>query len=291
MADTLAAPAPAKVNLTLEVLGPRPDGYHELRSVIQTLALSDTVTLRFGAATSAVEVSGPYAAGTPTSEDNLAWHAAMALARRARRPLEGLSIAIDKQIPPAAGLGGGASDAATTLRLLQRYWTGVSDDHVLAAANDVGSDEAALALGGTILVRGRGDLVSPLPPLPEHGVVLFLSAAGGERKTARMFARLAGTPPGDGAVTDALARRLPCCISSADVSNRFDAVARDAFPDLAVLWEDLERRIGEPLHLAGAGPALFWIGEPGRAPAVAARAEGSPATVVVTSTATSLWLR
>ena len=291
MVDTLTAPAPAKVNLTFEVLGARPDGYHELRSVIQTLALADTVTLRFGSESPAIALSGPYAAGTPSGQDNLAWRAAVALARRTGRTLEGLSLAIDKQIPPAGGLGGGASDGAATLRLLQRCWPGVSDNHVLAAANEVGSDEAALALGGTVLARGRGDLVSPLLLLPAHGVVLFLSAADGEGKTARMFARLAGLPPDDGAPTDALVRRLPGRISSADVYNRFDSVARDAFPGLAVLWDDLERRIGEPVHLAGAGPTLFWIGEPARAATVAARARASAATVVVTSTATSLWLR
>lgn len=289
MADVLSAPAPAKVNLTLEVLGPRPDGYHEIRTVIQTLALADTVTLRFGEGAPRVDVCGPFADGTPADEENLAWRAAVALARRAGRSLEGMSIVIEKRIPPAGGLGGGASDAATTLRLLQRRWPDASDNHVLAAANEVGSDEAALVLGGTVHAGGRGDLVTPLPPLPPRGVVLFLSGYGTGGKTARMFARLAGSSYDDGSATDALLSRLPCAVSARDVYNRFDAIARTSSPALSSLWDGLERCIGEPVHLAGAGPTLFWIGELERVPAVAARAAAFGATVVTTSTAPSPW--
>lgn len=290
MAESLSAPAPAKINLSLEVLGLRDDGYHELRTVVQTIALADVVTVRFAVGGPRVVVTGPYACATPTAEDNLAWRAAAALAGRLGRTLDGLSIAIEKRIPPAGGLGGGASDAATVLRLLQRHWPGVMDEDIIAAANEVGSDEAALALGGTVLARGRGDIVTPLPPLPPHGVVLFLSESDGHGKTTRMFARLAGSSHDDGSRTEALVQRLPARLSSRDVYNRFDEAARTAFPGLDGLWHDIERRIGEPVHLAGAGPALFWIGHPSQAAAIAAKAAGCAATVVATAIAPSPWM-
>src|SRR5688572_15340241 len=122
MPAELTAPAPAKVNLVLEVLGKRDDGFHEIDTVLQTLELADVVTLSVGGPPGIV-VSGPYADGTPADESNLAWRAAEALARRTGRPLAGrLRMSLEKRIPPAGGLGGGASDAATVLRLLQRTW-------------------------------------------------------------------------------------------------------------------------------------------------------------------------
>ena len=133
-AITAPAPAPAKINLILEILGKRPDGYHEMRTVLQTLQLSDTVTIT-GRASNAtwVTASGPFASGTPLDGTNLAWRAAEELARRMGHSLDGIAIHLEKRIPPAGGLGGGASDAATVLRLLQRIWPGVSERHVAAA--------------------------------------------------------------------------------------------------------------------------------------------------------------
>lgn len=291
MPEELSAPAPAKVNLTLEVGGARPDGYHELASVLQTLALADEVTLR-PAPAPAIEVTGPFAAGTPVDAGNLARRAVDALAAVLGREPEPFHIRIVKRIPAAGGLGGGASDAATVLRLLARRWPAAGKDALAAAAAAVGSDEPFLLAGGTALVEGRGERVTPLPDLPEHGVVLFIPPDTLPNKTATLFAALdRDSRVDEPVVSTSLAGRLPVRVTGADLYNSFERVAFDCFPGLADLWEQLEARTGEAVRLAGAGPTLFWIGSPESAGAVAAAAEGLDCAVIPTATAGSLWRR
>jgi 4-diphosphocytidyl-2-C-methyl-D-erythritol kinase len=155
----------------------------------------------------------------------------------------------------------------------------------------VGSDEPFFLLGGTARATGRGERVRSVGDLPEHGVVLFVPPMMLGRKTARMFAALDALPFDDGSITEPLAERLPCHLRGHDIFNAFERVAFDMFPGLAALREDLEMRIGEPIHLAGAGPTLFWIGPAGETDAVAARAEGLGCTVIPTRTSPSLWRR
>jgi 4-diphosphocytidyl-2-C-methyl-D-erythritol kinase len=279
----LSALAPAKVNLVLEVTGTRADGFHDIDSVLQTLELADRVDLDLDAEPG-VSVGGPFAEGTPADQTNLAWRAAAGLAIACGESTARLHIHLEKQIPPAGGLGGGASDAAAALRLLQRAWPAATDAMLLDVANGVGSDEAFFLAGGTARARGRGEAVTPLPPLGRHGVVLFVPPVALERKTARMFAALDRHPFDTGAVSEAFVGREPGCVTSAGVFNAFERVAFDLFGDLAALWEQLERRIGEPVRLAGAGPTLFWIGSDARAASVAAAATGLACTVIQTAT-------
>ena len=291
MAENLTAPAPAKINLTLEVGGTRPDGYHDLASILQTLVLADEVTLAPADETS-IKVTGPFAAGTPVDSGNLAWRALDALADVLGRAPESFHISIVKRIPPAGGLGGGASDAATVLRLLARRWPDVTEGSLATAAAAVGSDEPFLLAGGTALVEGRGERATPLPDLPGHGVVLFIPRDTLPNKTATLFAALDRAGQVDGAaVGAALARRLPTHLTGADLYNSFERVAFDCFPGLAGLWEQLEASTGEAIRLAGAGPTLFWIGPLTTADRVAERAAGLDCTVIATATAPSLWRR
>lgn len=258
MPEVLESLAPAKVNLVLEVTGRRPDGYHEIDSVLQTIELADTVCVTFGGEPG-VCVTGPRAAGTPADESNLAWRAAEQLAKRCEKSLDGLRIELEKHIPAAGGLGGGASDAAAVLRVLGRLWQ--ADAQVLLdCANAIGSDEAFFLVGGTARARGRGEHVERLRPLPSQLLVLFIPETTIERKTARMFAALDRLPFDSGAVSEAFARRDVGPVHAADVFNAFERVAFDLFDGLAAMWEMLEQRIGEPVRLAGAGPTLFWIG-------------------------------
>lgn len=296
MPETLSSPAPAKVNLVLEVTGRRADGYHEIDTVLHTLALADTVTLRLEPRPLApgvprVRVTGPFAAGCPTGESNLAWRAAAHLAAALGRDPAGLSIELDKQIPAAAGLGGGASDAATALHLASQIWPEARDDVLLDAANATGSDEAFFLAGGAARATGRGDHVTSLPPLPAHGVVLFVPPFTIERKTARMFEALGHLPFDPGGVARAFATRPPACFRSEDVYNAFERVAFDLFPALAGLWQDLERRTSRAVRLAGAGPTLFWIGPGAERESVARAARGAACTVIATCTAESQWRR
>ena len=288
MPETYSAPAPAKVNLSLEVLARRADGYHEIVTVLQALALADRVSITFGER-HGITASGPFAAGTPCDQSNLAWRAAEALAASLGRSTGALAIHLQKEIPPAGGLGGGASDAATTLRLLQRAWPEATEAQLLAAATTVGSDEAFFLVGGTALAEGRGERVRALPALPELGVVLFIPPGTIERKTPRMFAALSVLPFDSGSVSGRFVSEPPTRVQSQDVYNSFERVAFDLFPDLAGLWEELEVRTRQPVRLAGAGPTLFWIGLPHEAPHIAAAAAGAACTIIETSTAESLW--
>lgn len=291
MPEELRGLAPAKINLTLEVGETRPDGYHDLSSILQTLALADEVALR-PASAPAMEVTGPFADGVPTDAANLAWRAVDALAEALGRDPEPLRIRIDKRIPAAGGLGGGASDAATVLRLLARRWPDVTEDALATAAAAVGSDEPFFLAGGTALAEGRGERVAPLPDLPEHGVVLFIPPDTLPNKTATLFRALDRDGQVDGAtVSTALAKRLPVRVTGADLYNSFERVAFDCFPGLAELWEALEERTGEAIRLAGAGPTLFWIGPPDGAARVARAAAGLDCAGIATATAGSLWRR
>lgn len=281
--ERLTGRAPAKLNLVLEVTGKRADGYHEIDTVLQTLELADEVALsRSGE--SGVEVSGPFRAGTPADETNLAWRAASALARRCGRQFNPLMISLEKHIPAAGGLGGGASDAATTLRLLQRCWPEATEAMVQEAAAEVGSDEAFFLVGGTARARGRGEKVMPLSPLERHGVVLFISPRTLEEKTARLFAALDGHPFDDGQVAARFVHEAPKTIEGADIFNAFERVAFHRFPGLSNLRLALETRAGAPIRLAGAGPTLFWIGPEAEAANVAGRAAGLDCRVIVTAT-------
>jgi 4-diphosphocytidyl-2-C-methyl-D-erythritol kinase len=287
MREQRSARAPAKVNLILEVTGRREDGYHAVDTILQTLELADRVTVTFGAS-SGVTVTGQFAYGTPASETNLAWRAATELARVCGRDVTPVGIALEKCVPPAGGLGGGASDAATVLRLLQREWK-ATDAQLIEAANAVGSDEVFFLTGGTCRARGRGDRVEALASLPVHGVVLFVPPQSIERKTARMFQALGELPFDSGRVAEGFAAGPPPQFSGTAVYNSFERVAFDLFPGLTALWESIERRITEPVHLAGAGPTLFWIGPLPSAAAIAERAAGLACTVIPTRTADSPW--
>lgn len=286
MPSELTGAAPAKVNLVLEVTGKRADGYHEIETVLQTLELADRVTIAWEG--EPVMVSGRYAAGTPADTSNLAWRAAAMLAERTGEAIDGLSIKLEKAIPAAGGLGGGASDAATVLRLFQDRWPGVTEAMLFDVAAAIGSDEPALLLGGTVLATGRGEIVVGRPALRRHGVVLFVPRGSLERKTARMFAALGETPFDAGGMARAFAEQD---VSSADIYNAFERVAFGLFPALAGLCEALEGRLDRPVRLAGAGPTLFWIGRESESEAVAEAVDGLDCDVIVTATAESLWRR
>lgn len=281
MPERRTARAHAKANLVLEVLGLRPDGYHEIDTVLQELEMADVVTVA-PAREWSIEVTGPRAVGTPGDDSNLALRAARLLSLRCGAGAA--AICLEKHIPAAGGLGGGASDAATTLKLLQTLWD-ATDADVASVAAEVGSDEPFFLVGGTARARGRGERVETLPALPPHEVVLFVPRDTIERKTARMFAALDGHPFDSGSVVGQFVAERPQRVESVAVFNAFERVAFELFPWLSALWADLERRTGEAVRLAGAGPCLFWIG-PSGGERVAAAATGAACDVILTKTVT-----
>jgi 4-diphosphocytidyl-2-C-methyl-D-erythritol kinase len=170
--------ASAKVNLDLRVLGCRPDGYHEVRTVLQTLDLHDTVTIE--AARGDFALDGDPAA-MPLDRTNLVWRAAQALWRAAGRrgaPRDA-RVRVVKRIPARAGLGGGSSDAAAALVGLSRLWRmSPSLSDLVPVAVTLGADVPFFLLGGTALGVGRGEQLYPLIDLPRRHVVLVLPDFG-----------------------------------------------------------------------------------------------------------------
>jgi 4-diphosphocytidyl-2-C-methyl-D-erythritol kinase len=175
----LSFPAFAKVNLDLRVLGVRPDGYHDLRTVFQSLALADTVTLKPARGALRLTCDDPE---VPTDRRNLAWKAASLLWRSARLGRgEPRDVAIDlqKRIPSAAGLGGGSADAAVTLIGLNRLWNlGLDGASLSRLGARVGADVPFFLVGGTALGLGRGDDIYPLADMPKVYVVLIRPGFG-----------------------------------------------------------------------------------------------------------------
>lgn len=163
--------AHAKLNLTLDVLGKRPDGYHDLRMIMQSVELADILDLRY-ADTGELRVSTNLHF-LPNNEKNLAAQAALRWWEARGQSPRGLDITIEKYIPVCAGLGGGSSDAAAVLRALNQMEDQYYDPETLAGTGAlVGSDVPYCVIGGTALAEGRGEIVTSLPPLPKCWVVL-----------------------------------------------------------------------------------------------------------------------
>jgi 4-diphosphocytidyl-2-C-methyl-D-erythritol kinase len=170
--------AHAKINLDLRVLGLRPDGFHELRTVFQAIALHDVITC--------VPRPGPFAiecdtAGVPLDDTNLVWKAARRLWWALRRPGEvsDVVVRLDKRIPMQAGLGGGSADAAATLMGLARLWrVPMRPPELVDVAATLGADVPFFLTGGTALGLGRGEEIYPLADMPRHWVVLLVPGFG-----------------------------------------------------------------------------------------------------------------
>lgn len=168
---TLFEPAYAKVNLTLDVLGKRQDGYHDLKSVMQTISLRDDIEIDVGTgAPWKLQCDKP---GIPEDHRNLAWKAAEVYCKAMNKDPQGLAIRITKRIPSEAGLGGGSADAAAVLRALNRHYG--SPLSILALAElgaQVGSDVPFCVVGGTVMCEGRGEQLRKLPDMPDCVMVV-----------------------------------------------------------------------------------------------------------------------
>ena len=246
--------AHAKINLTLEILGIRPDGYHDLASVIQTLDLFDDVTVEAADETE-VTCDDPSIAG----EANLAHRAAEALRQQAGVRY-GARISITKRIPVAAGLGGGSADAAATLRALNRLWrTGLNTTQLAEIGATVGSDVPFLVHGGTALVQGRGERITSLPDADLGWVILLCPDIRIEAKTKTTFSKVTASNYTRGGLSFKLAARIR---GGGDAPaelmfNVFTDMAPAVFLGWASYRETLASMGAREIMLAGAGPAMF----------------------------------
>lgn len=274
--------AHAKVNLGLEILGRRDDGFHEIVSVTQTISLADTLEIEAGRPFR-VEMVPPLADGG----ENLAERAGHTLATASGRNPTGRLI-VRKRIPVAAGLGGGSSDAAASLRLLDRAWdTRLGDARLAELGAVLGSDVPLFLAGSTSLIRGRGEIVEPLPPPRKVWLVLVTGVPSPADKTRAMYRALAPDDWSDGTRTLALAEALRAGLPVRDdlLVNGFDAAADRVYRELPALKTRLTDLLGTPVHLTGAGPTVFGLfgqADAARRAAGRARRAGLPATVAST---------
>jgi 4-diphosphocytidyl-2-C-methyl-D-erythritol kinase len=260
----LTVRAPAKINLTLEVLRKRPDGFHDIRSVIQTVSLYDE--LFFEPATQTEYIAD--LSGWDGEKSLVA--KTVALVRETAKITQGVRINVTKRIPLVSGLGGDSSDAAATLKGLNRLWgLDLTDERLRQLAEQLGSDVPFFINGGTALMEGRGENISPLPPPEPAWIVLIIPAVPRiPDKTARLYASLWESQYTDGIYSTRLVTSLQekKRLEPDLLFNTFENVAFDpcmssiGFAAELYVYRSHIMKIGAPnLHLAGSGPSLFSL--------------------------------
>lgn len=241
----------AKVNLTLAVGEKRPDGYHEVVSVMQRVSLHDTLTAEQTREGITLTCSDP---ALPSGEENLA-HRAASLFFRETGITGGAALTLEKRIPSQAGLGGGSSDAASALLALRKlYAPALSDTELETMAAALGSDVPFFIRGGTQLATGRGEVLSPLPPLTDGWFVIVKPTES--FSTPAMYRRLDELPPACTPPLPPLQGGLPALASG--LFNRFEA----AIPAGSAVW-DIKAQLAAYGALAsllsGSGSAVFGL--------------------------------
>jgi len=256
MTDILSMRAYAKINLGLEVISRRDDGFHELVTVLQTVSLFDEIAVApADALTLRCDRKGM------TGERNLVWRAADLLQKESGTA-QGAVIDLIKTIPIVAGLGGGSSDAAATLRSLNALWKLDLDTPQLAElASQLGSDVPFFLQGGTQLGTGRGELLEPLPTPDGQWLVIVSPDIRVPGKTPALYGRLGPDDCTDGSTTAKLTEALRSgeAIPEECMVNAFERVADDAFPGLDRHRAVMLKAGAEQVHLSGSGPSLFSL--------------------------------
>ena len=247
----------AKINLALEVLGKRPDGFHEVAMIMQSVSLHDTVTmtLRDEGLTLVCDNSS-----LPCDDSNLAYRAADLL-RQKFGVGKGVHIELIKRIPMAAGLAGGSTDAAAVLKGLNVLWNlALSPVELERLAACLGSDAPFCLWGGTSLATGRGELLEPLPDFGGHGVVLAnpplqVSTAWAYGNFQRnLRPRLTDIPAMRGAIA-----LHDFQLVAVQLFNELESVTIPAHPQIAVLKERLAKGGAAGVLMSGSGPTVFAL--------------------------------
>lgn len=251
----IEVPAPAKLNLVLEVLGKRNDGYHEVRSLMQAIDFCDL--LRFEADRN---LSLECNKDNLQTADNLVIKAAELLKTRYGYK-RGAKIQLEKKIPSGAGLGGGSSDAAISLLALNRLWNlHIKLPDLLQLGAQLGSDVPFFLRRGMALVKGRGEQVIPLPGIPFPWFVLLLpESLEIPEKTKKLYTRLNEQYFTQGQYTSEVMQSwsIDYSIEPDKLFNVFDSVAFEVFPGLEDCWLKFKESGADNIHLAGSGPSLF----------------------------------
>jgi 4-diphosphocytidyl-2-C-methyl-D-erythritol kinase len=273
----------AKINLALEVVGRRADGYHQLRTIFQTIDLADVIELTplAGEAEIELEVSG---AALPADESNLAWRAAHAFLERWGREGEGVAIRLEKRIPTGGGLGGGSANAATVLLgLAQLFGRGAESGELQELARRLGADVPFFLHGGSALGLGRGDEIVPLDDPTAGESEIHLIVPPWPLATPAVFAALDASSLDSSRVEDPA---LAAASAGGAVDRHERWIGRNdletpAFrvrPEQGALYTALDRSGARVVRMSGSGSAFFALYDD---PAAAGEARGHlpPGTV------------
>ena len=245
--------APAKVNLSLRISGVRPDGYHLLRTVLQSIALADVLTLR--------PHDGPFALdcdtiGLPTDATNLAWTGAAAMAAALGVPLDGWRLQLRKFVPSAGGLGGGSADAAAAARLVAHAHGAVMSAGQLAeVVRPIGADVAYFAYGGTAQGEGVGDVLSPLADAPDAAVVIVRPPFGVPTPQAYRWYDEASSLTEDSYIS----RSQPGLVAW---GNDLEAPVAARHPEIRAIVDRLRESGARLAAMSGSGSACFGLFPP-----------------------------
>lgn len=272
----------AKINLTLKVLGKREDGYHELETVMQTIALHDVLTLTECKDNIKLTVEGM----APVGEDNLVYRAAKLIQKQCGCQ-KGVQINLVKNIPMEAGLAGGSTDAAATLIGLNKLWKlELNLNELLRLGEKLGADVPFCLYRGTALAQGKGEILTPLKAVPKMGIVLIKPSFG--VSTADVFQRFSkaslGKRPNTQAMINAVEEGNVTEIAH-NLANDLEYVTLEMYPELNKIKMQLESLAVEGVLMSGSGPTIFALTKDEEtASYIASRLDNSNAKVIVTST-------
>lgn len=256
---TLYEGAYAKVNLTLDVLGKREDGYHDLKSVMQTLSIRDDIEIDIG-------TGKPWSLkcdkdDIPCDERNLAWKAAKIYCDTLGYDPDGLEIRITKRIPSQAGMGGGSADAAAVLRALNRHYGDPLSIGALAELGaQVGSDVPFCVVGGTCMCEGRGEKLRKLPDMPD--CIFVVVKPEFSVSTPELYQKIDGVTiakrPDHMAMESALLAGDLLNVA-ANVHNVFDPVVTQEHLELNYIKSLMHQYGAVSYQMTGSGSAVFAI--------------------------------
>lgn len=252
--------AMAKINLGLDVIGKREDGYHEVRMIMQTVKMYDLLEIR-KKQTPGISLSTnlPY---VPSDERNLVYKAAKLLMDEFHVE-EGLSMKLTKYIPVAAGMAGGSSDAAAAFVGVNRLFRlGLSQEELMERAVQVGADVPYCVMRGTALAEGIGEKLTPLPPMPESFVLIGKPGINVSTKTAYENLRLDSIkfrPDIDGMIGDIRNGNLYAMTEK--MQNVFEPGIMGKYPVVGQIRDLMEERGALKAMMSGSGPTVFGIFE------------------------------
>jgi 4-diphosphocytidyl-2-C-methyl-D-erythritol kinase len=279
----ITAVARAKINLTLDVLGKRPDGYHEVEMVMQSIELHDDLEFYpAGRDISLAVEGGDLLPGT----DNLVYRAAELIHRRGKIRT-GIKIRLVKAIPVAAGLGGGSADAAAALKALNELWeTGLSLSELMSLGEQLGSDVPFCLLGGTALASGKGEQLEKLPPCPRLGLVLVKPRFS--VSTASVYRAYNPGPavkrPDNQSMIGAIRNKDISSIAK-NLANALESVTIGMHPEIEAIKAKLISAGALGVLMSGSGPTVFGLAEDMEsARSIAGRYKSDDELVLVTAT-------